>query len=165
MTSVINGNDVDELLAFKSAVENDRSEANRWPELVAHWEGASRSRIEFGDVVAYMGGHGELNSMQSVLAALAACDVDLVAMHAAFLGITIESLSVEARGHFNVAAYLGIEDGSGAGYDQISYQVRIKAPGITDEQVDLLRRRCELSSPVGDTLTRSVTLELDIELE
>jgi uncharacterized OsmC-like protein len=146
-------------------VENDRSEASRWPVLTAHWEGGSRSRIEFGEVVTYIGGGGELNPMQALLAALAACDVDLVAMHAALLGITIESLAVEARGHFNVARNLGIDNGPGPGYDEIGYRVRLKAPGITEEQLALLRRRCELSSPVGDTLTRSVPVEFGNELE
>lgn len=163
MTTVINGNDVEQIRSFRKAVENDRSEASRWPALVAHWEGGSRSRIEYGEVVTHIGGDGELNPMQSLLAALAACEVDLIALHASLLEIAIESLSVEARGHFNVAAYLGIEEGRGSGYDRISYRVRLASPGIDDEQLAYLRRRCEESSPVGDTLTRRVALDFEIE--
>ena len=57
--------------------------------------------------VTCMGGDGELNPMQVLLAALAGCDVHLVAMHAALLGVTIESRTVEARGHFNVVRLPG----------------------------------------------------------
>ncbi len=55
--------------------------------MVARWVGESRSRIEFNDVVTHIGGDGELNPMQNVLASLAACDVDLVAMHATMIGL------------------------------------------------------------------------------
>ena len=160
----LNGIDVDELRSFKEAVENDRSEASRWPVVVARWDGGSRSRIEFRDTVTFIGGDGELNPMQTLLAALVACDVDLIAMHAALLEIPIESLTVEASGHFNVASYLGIEDSAGSGYDRIDYRVRIRAKGVTEEKLAYFRRVCEVSSPVGDSLSRSVPLQLEVEL-
>ncbi len=163
--TLLNGIDVDELRSFARVVENDRSEASRRPVMVAHWEGGSRSRIEFRDTVTFIGGDGELNPMQSLLAALAACDVDLIAMHAALLGIPLESLTVEAGGHFNVASYLGIEDSPGSGYDRIDYRVRIRAEGVTEEQLAYFRRVCEVSSPVGDSLSRSVPLHVEVELE
>jgi hypothetical protein len=40
--------------------------------------------------------------MNMLLRSMAACDVDLIANRASLLGVEIESLSVEARGHFNV---------------------------------------------------------------
>lgn len=94
--TVLNGIDVDEVRSFREAVENDRSVASRWPVVVARWEGGSRSRVEFRTTVTYVGGDGELNPMQTLLAALVACEVDLVANHAALLEIPIESLTVEA---------------------------------------------------------------------
>lgn len=160
---IVNGNDVEELRAFQIAVANDRSEASRQPSLVAHWEGGSRSRIEYGDIVTHIGGDQELNAMQTILASLAACDVDLIALHASLLGIRIESLSVEAQGHFNVASYLGVEDSTGSGYDHISYVIRLRAPQASDEQLAYLSRICEEGSPVGDTLSRNVPMEFRIE--
>ncbi len=133
--------------------------------MVAHWSGGSRSRIEYNDLVTSLGGEGELNPMQMLLASLAACDVDLIAMHASFLGIKVESLSVEASGHFNVQSYLGLENGPGAGYDEITYTVHLRIPGATPEQIAYLRERCERSSPVGDSLSRIIPLTLKMEVE
>ena len=129
--------------------------------VVAHWVGESRSRIEFNDVVTHIGGDEELNAMQYVLASLAACDVDVVATHAAMIGLEIESLSVEASGHFNVQSLMGLAGKPGSGYDQISYTVRVEAPEATPEQLAHLRERCEQSSPVGDSLSRSIPMQLE----
>ncbi len=129
--------------------------------MVAHWVGESRSRIEFNDVVTHIGGDEELNPMQNVLASFAACDVDLVAMHAAMIGLEITSLSVEASGHFNVQSFMGLDGRPGPGYDQISYKVRLDAPDATPEQIAYLRERCEPSSPGGDSLSRSIPMELE----
>ncbi len=96
-----------------------------------------------------------------VLAALAACDVDLVAMHATMIGLEVNSLRVEASGHFNVQSYIGLEDKPGSGYDQISYKVILDAPDATPEQIEYLVERCEQSSPVGDTLERNVSMTLE----
>jgi len=161
--TVINGVNVTALLEFKDKVVQDSTGAERNPALVAHWVGGSRSRVEFKDKVVHIGGDDELNPMQMFLATLAACDVDLVAMHASFLGLTIESLSVEATGHFNVQSYLGLDGAPGSGYDAIAYTVRLSAPGVTLEQIALLRERCKRSSPVGDTLTRAIPLKLEFK--
>ena len=158
---IVNDMDQEALFSFKDQVEEDSTKADRRPTVVAHWDGKSASRIEFEDKTAHIGGRGELNPMQFVLASLAACDVDLVAMHATMMGLEVESLRVEASGHFNVQSYIGLEDKPGAGYDQISYKVILNAPDATQEQMAYLVERCEQSSPVGDTLSRNVTMTLE----
>jgi len=159
----INGVNVTETLKFKNVCRQDPAKADRHPVLVAHWVGGSRSRVEFKDKVVHIGGDDELNPMQMLLATLAACDADLVAMHASLLGLKIESLSVEATGHFNVQSYLGLEGAPGSGYDAIGYTVRLSVPGATLEQITHLRERCERSSPVGDSLARAIPLKLEFE--
>lgn len=159
----INSVNVAQMLEFKDLVAQDPSKAERNPALVAHWAGGSRSRIEFKDKVVHIGGDGELNPMQMLLATLAACDVDVVAMHASLLGLTIERLAVEATGHFNVQSYLGLDGAPGSGYDAIAYTVRLSVPGATAEQIARLRERCERSSPVGDSLARAISLKLEFE--
>ena len=161
--SEINGVNVTEMLEFKNLCRQDPAKADRDPVVVAQWVGGSRSRVEFKDKVVHIGGDNELNSMQMLLATLAACDVDLVAMHASLLGLKIESLSVESKGHFNARAYLGLEGAPGSGYDAISYTVRLSVPGATPAQITHLRERCERSSPVGDSLAHQIPLKLEFE--
>ena len=159
----INSVNVTQMLGFRDLVAQDPTKAERNPALVAHWTGGSRSRVECKDKVVHIGGDDELNPMQMLLATLAACDVDVVAMHASLLGLNIESLSVEATGHFNVQSYLGLDGAPGSGYDAIAYTVRLSVPGATAEQIAHLRERCERSSPVGDSLTRAISLKLEFE--
>jgi len=161
---VINGMDREAVLGFKEAVTADPDTADRWPTVVAEWVGGSRSKISYQGLTTHIGGEGELNPMQMVLAALAACDVDLLAMHAAIIGLEIRSLRVEASGHFNVQSYAGVEGTPGSGYDQVSYTIVLDAPDATPDQLAYLRERCERSSPVGDTLGRSVALTLAFDV-
>ncbi len=163
--SEINDVNVPELLEFKNTCAQHPEQADRNPALVAHWEGGSRARVEFNGMTLHLGGDGEFNAMQMLLATFAACDVDLIAMHASFLGLKIQSLSVAATGHFNVRSYLGLEGAPGSGYDSISYTVRISVPNATPEQITHLRERCESSSPVGDSLSRPIPLKLEFAAE
>jgi uncharacterized OsmC-like protein len=155
------GIDTAPLLAFKEKVKVDPSNADRNPVALAEWVSGDQSRISMEGIETYLGGEGYLNPMKMLLACFAACDVDVIAMHASFLGLKVESLSIEATGHFNVQSYLGIEDSPGSGYDEIGYTIRLNAPDATQEQIDYLIERCELSSPVGDTLGRIVPMKLE----
>ena len=156
----INGVNVPKMLDLKKMCAQDPTKADHNPTLVGHWVGGSRSRVEFKDKVVHIGGPGNFDAMQMLLASLAACDVDLVAVHASLLGLKIESLSVEVTGHFNLQAYLGLSAPSGSGYDAVGYTVRLSVPGATPEQVAYLRARCERSSPVGDSLARAIPVQL-----
>ena len=158
--SEINGINVPKMLELKRLCGQDPTKADHNPTLVGHWIGGSRSRVEFKDRVVNIGGPGNLDAMQMLLASLAACDVDLIAVHASLLGLKIESLSVEVAGHFNLQAYLGLPVASGSGYDAVAYTVHLSVPGATPEQVAYLRARCERSSPVGDSLARAIPVQM-----
>ena len=161
--SEINGVNVSKKLEFKALITKDPSKADNNNTLVAHWVGGSRSRVELKDKVVHFGGPGEYDAMQMLLATLAACDVDLMAIHASFLGLKIENLWVEASGHFNVRSYLGLDDAPPSAYDAISYTVHVSIPSATPEQIAYLRARCERSSPVRDSLARSIPLTFDFK--
>lgn len=160
-TAKLNGHDVEGLEAFRDTVRKDASAADRNATVVAHWIGGSRARVELGDKTTHVGGGDEFNAMQTLLAAFVACDVDLITLHAALIGLEVKALRVEATGHFNVQSYVGL-DAPGPGYTDISYKVVLDAPGADDEQIRYLRERCERSSPVGDSLARAVPRTLEI---
>jgi uncharacterized OsmC-like protein len=161
----LNGIDVAQVRQEQEAARRDLAAVDRNPRLMAHWVGGTRARIEMGDIIAYLGGSDDFSAMRALLASLAACDVSVIATHAALLGIGLERLSVEAEGQFNAAAYLGVEGAPGPGYQGIRLTVRLRAPGATPEQVELLRRVLEHGSPVGDSLRRMVPTDVKLEVE
>lgn len=159
----MNGMNVPELREYVSTVKADPAVAERNPTIVAQWDGGSRARLRFEDQTLRIGGEGEPSAMVLLLASLAACDVEVVATTATLLGLELDQLEVEAKGHFNVERLLGLEDGPDPGYDRIGYTIRVRAPDASDEQVEALKTMCERSSPVGDSLTRRIPLTLEID--
>lgn len=161
----LNGIDVQQLRSYVAAIAQDPTAADRDPVVVARWVGAGRAEVTSpsGGSSVFIGGDDEPNSMKMLLMSLAACEVDLIANRASLLGVEIDSLTVEAIGHFNVQRYLGLDAPHGPGYERVAYTVRLKTRGASREQLAELRRACEQASPVGDTLQRSVVLNLSFE--
>ena len=161
--TVINGIDVDGLEGFKRLVAEESEQARQEPRVTARWLGGDASRVECGAVGVELGGEGRLNPMQALLASLAACEVDVIATHAALIGLEIEELELEATGHFDLRSYLGLDDAPGSGFEEVTYRARLRAPKASAGQLDHLRQRCERSSPVGDTLVRPVPVRMQVE--
>ncbi len=154
---------VAELREYLQLVRADPSKAGRNPTLVAKWVGGSRSQLSYENHAFHVGGDGEPSAMWLLLASLAACDVEVVATTATLLGLELEGLEVEATGQFNIQRLLGIEEAPGPGYERISYTVHVRAPGATEEQIARLKEMCEGGSPVGDSLSRSIPLKLEVD--
>lgn len=161
----VNGIDVDKLESYIEAVGEDGARADRDPVVTARWVGGTRAEVtsSLGGPPVYMGGDDDPSAMGMLLRTLAACDVEVVTNTAALLGVELEDLSVEARGYFNVKRYLGLDTEQGPGYQRISYTIRIRTRGATPEQLETLRSACLHRSPVGDTLERSVPVELEFD--
>ena len=162
----LNGIDVGKLRKFVAMVEKDPDLADRDPVVVARWLGADRAEVTLpsGGPPVFVGGDQGPSAMKLLLMSLAACDVDLIANRASLLGIEIESLTVEASGHFNVQRYLGVDAEQGPGYQWVAYRVRLRTKGASLSQIAELRTSCERGSPVGDTLERHVALTIDVEV-
>jgi uncharacterized OsmC-like protein len=163
----INGMDIDELRSIVAAAADDPLKAERNPVVLARWLGSDRAEVTMasGGAPVHIGGDDAPGAMRILLMAMAACDVDVIATRASLLGIEIESLAVEATGHFNVQRYLGLDVPVGPGYQRIGYTVHLRTRGATAEQLEELRAALEADSPVGDTLKRHVDLSLDFRGE
>ncbi len=161
--AVLNGINVSEFREHVESCRRNPSEAERNPTLVAKWVGGTRAEVAFGERPFHMGGDDDPSAMRVLLASLAACDVEVVATHASLMGLRLEGLEIEAAGHFNIRRLLGLE-GPGPGYDRIEYTVRLRAPEATEEQVARLRAMCERASPVGDSLAKSIPLNVKLEV-
>lgn len=162
--TTVNGINVENLNDYVDRIRQDRSVADRNFLAVAHWEGETRSRVDVdGRKSLSLGGNDEFSAMHAVLGALAACDIEVIATHAALVGLEIRDLRVEARGDFNVASLLGVESPTDAAYEAITYKVVMDAPGASQEQIDRLRQACESSSPVGDSLRKAIPVTFEFE--
>ena len=160
--TTVNGMDVEGLKGYIEGIRQDRSKADRHPVVVAHWEGNSRARVEAeGRKGFYLGGDDDFSACHALLGALAACDVEVVATHAALIGVEIEELRVEASGAFNIASLLGVDSPTDAAYESISYKVVIDAPDASQDQIAQLEHACERFSPVGDSLRKAIPLTLE----
>lgn len=158
--AALNGIDTDRLRDYVTRATADPSVADRDPVVIARWMGANEAEVRFPTEHPIVVGGDHPSAMRLVLAALAACDIEVVATHATLLGVEIDSLTIEASGHFNVSRLVGIDADEAPGYQRIGYTVRLKTRGATPEQLAALERACEHASPLGDTMQRSVPLTL-----
>jgi uncharacterized OsmC-like protein len=162
----LNGMEVDQLQEYIDSVVVDVAQADRDPMVTARWVGGTRAEVtsSLGGLPVYMGGDDDPSAMGMLLRALAACDVEVVVTRATLLGIEIEDLTIEAKGYFNIARYLGVDASSGAGYQRVSYTVRLKTKaGATPAQIADLRAALD-ASPVGDTFERNVPVSLEFDV-
>ena len=160
---IINSVNVKELKAYIDSCRVDPSKAERNINLVAKWIGDEHSKVEVGDKSFEVGNYakGQVSPMEMLLGCLAACDAGVIAEHAALIGLRIESLTVEAYGHFNVLDYLGLKSEGGAGYDSAKLTFKLNAPGVTPEQIAKLTDILESGSPVGNSFTRKIPVKLE----
>ncbi|HEX4744806.1 MAG TPA: OsmC family protein [Candidatus Limnocylindria bacterium] len=161
--SSLNGMDPADIAAAIAEAKADPARSERHPHLVAEWTGADRSRVRIDGKTLDVSGPGHLDAMQLVLAAYAACIIELIATHATLMGLTIRSLELELDAHFDVRAYLGLE-GPAPGYDRLGLTARLCADGITDEQAQRLQEWMERASPVGATLAGGLQLRPRLEI-
>ena len=163
---ILNGVDVADLRRYIESVEADPRQADRDPQVIGRWVGGTRAEVigKAGGVPIYMGGDHDPSAMGMLLRALVACDIEVLISRAALMGIEVEELTIEGRGYFHVARYLGVDTPETAGYQRASCIVRIKAPGATPEQLDELRAALA-TSPVGETFERNVPMTYDLIAE
>lgn len=162
----LNGMDVAELREYIDSVSADAAKADRDPTVTARWVGGTRAEVvsTLGGQPVYMGGDDDPSAMGILLRALAACDVEVVATRATLLGIEIEDLTIEAKGYFNVARYLGAKASQDAGYQRASYTVHLKTKGgASAAQIAQLHAALE-ASPVGNTFERNVPVSFELEV-
>jgi uncharacterized OsmC-like protein len=156
------GLDVEAWNRFKEQIVEDPSVGDGNKVVVAHWVQGEEARITIRDNEVTIGTKNGVNIMEMLLASFATCDAAVVAVHASFMGLKVNDITVEVSGHYNVASYVGIEGAPGSGFDGITTKIYLDAPDATPEQIAHLKHMCEVGSPVGDTFKRNVPIELEI---
>lgn len=97
-------------------------------------------------------------------AALANCEVIMIALRAAQLGIELNTLEVRVDSVSDDRGMLGVDDSKPAGPLSMKVSVRLGANGVSEEKLHEIIEWAEKHSPVGEPLNRVMPLEYVIEL-
>ena len=98
------------------------------------------------------------NPVEYLLHALASCLTTSMVYHAAARGLSIESVESELEGDIDIQGFLGLRDDVRKGYNQIRVSFKVRSDDATADEL----RACAMFSPVFDTVSRSVPVELNI---
>jgi uncharacterized OsmC-like protein len=95
------------------------------------------------------------NPVEAVLAALGSCQAIVYRAYAAALGLRIDRVEVETRGHLDLHGFLGLGEAR-AGFERVEFTTRVTSP----EPESRIREHC----PVLDTLRSAVEVTGAVEV-
>jgi uncharacterized OsmC-like protein len=173
--NLINGINTDDLFALIDGVRRDGAKAKTKWHVRTSWCGQTRSRSQVDgyeisgeqvhrrfsidiDEPCELGGTNQFaNPQEHLLSALNACMMVGYVAQCAVHGITLESLKIETDGEIDLRGFLGIDPAVSAGYQSLSYTVRIKGSG-TKEEFAKIHEAVMATSPNFYTVSRPVAL-------
>jgi uncharacterized OsmC-like protein len=174
--NVVNGINVDDLMSLIDGVKQDPSKGKTSWHVATTWKGQARSRSEVtgfsigGEEVSRRfsldvdepcelgGGNAFANPQDYLIAALNACMTVGYVAQCAVRGITLDSLEIETNGEIDLRGFLGIDPKVPAGYESLSYTVRIKGDG-TRAQFAEIHEAVMATSPNFYNISRPVALK------
>lgn len=180
--NVVNGINVDDLFALIDGVKRDVAKAKTNWHVSTSWYGQtwSHSQVEGyeigGDKVQRrfsididepfeLGGTDQFaNPQEHLLSALNACIMVGFVAQCAVHGISLESLRIETDGEIDLRGFLGIDPTVPAGYESLSYTVRVKGSG-TKEEFAKIHEAVMATSPNFYNVSRPVVLKPTLVVE
>ena len=150
------------------AIQQDASNAQTIWQATVDWKGGFKSEATIRDFppvrsdepLALGGEDTAPNPVEQLLAALGNCLAVGYAANATVAGIELKSLRVELEGDLDLRTFLGLDDGH-AGYETITAKVSIESEA-SPELIEELHRKVVSSSPVGHTLSRAISVSVDL---
>jgi len=180
--NVVNGINVDDLLALRAKVEQDPSKGITNWRVITTWQGQTQSRAEVSgfsiggeevprrfsfdaDEPYELGGSNAFpNPQEYLLAALNACMTVGYVAQCAIRGITLKHLEIETKGEIDLRGFLGIDSAIASGYESLSYTVRIKGDG-TEQQFAEVHEAVMATSPNFFSIGNAVALKPTLVVE
>jgi uncharacterized OsmC-like protein len=180
--TVINGINVDNLFALIQGIKQDVAKGKTNWRVTTTWQGQARSRAQvedFGiggervprpfsidiDEPYELGGTNQFaNPQEHLIAALNACMTVGYVAQCAVRGITLESLRIETDGEIDLRGFLGLDPSVLPGYENLSYIVRIKGSGTTEEFA-AIHEAVMATSPNFHNVARPVALKPTLVVE
>ena len=180
--NIVNGIDVDNLFALIDGVKRDAAKGKTNWRVTTTWQGQARSRaqvegfeiggervprrfsIDIDEPYELGGTNCFANPQEHLLAALNACMTVGYVAQCAVRGITLERLEIETDGEIDLRGFLGIDPAVPAGYEHLSYVVRIKGSG-TKEEFAVVHEAVMATSPNFYNVSRPVALKPALVVE
>jgi uncharacterized OsmC-like protein len=162
----LNEVDLNTVGALVEAIKQDPSAAQTTWSAEVRWTGAFRSEAVVrsfapiaSDEPSKLGGTDSApNPVEQLLSALGNCLAVGYAANASVAGITIRDLRINLDGDIDLHAFLGLADGH-AGFSAIRVTVDLDADA-DDAAVAELHSRVAATSPVGQTLSKAIPVEI-----
>jgi uncharacterized OsmC-like protein len=179
----MNGVDVDALFETINAVRDMPSLADFRFRLQNKWMGCGHNRstiknfygvgqeqtqrtepfiLDADEPPLLLGQDQGANPVEYLLHAVTACVTTALVYHAAAKGIKIEELESRTEGDIDLRGFLGIDDSVPRGFQNIRMKFKIKAD-VPEEQLEELCQLGPTYSPVYDTVTRAVNVEVGLD--
>jgi uncharacterized OsmC-like protein len=179
----VNGVEVEKLFETIEAIKSTPNLASFTFRLSNEWLGSGRNRsvvstyygagqehdsrrepfvLDADEPPVLLGTDLAANPVEYLLHALAACVTTSLVYHAAARGIRLEEVSTRLEGDIDLHGFLGLDDSVPRGYTSIRIAFKIKAD-VPDEQLEELCRLGPTFSPVFDTITRAVKVDVTLE--
>jgi len=98
------------------------------------------------------------NPVEQLLSALGNCLAVGYAANASVAGIEIRDLRIDLEGDLDLQTFLGLADGH-AGFSAIRVAVHLET-GADDAAVAALHKKVAATSPVGQTLSKAIPVEI-----
>ncbi len=180
--AVVNGINVDDLSALIEGIKREPAKGKTKWQVTTTWQGQTRSRAEVEsfeiggervprqfsidiDEPSELGGSNSFaNPQEHLIAALNACMTVGYVAQCAVRGINLERLTIETNGEIDLRGFLGIDPAVPKGYEDLSYTVRIKGNGTT-EQFAEIHQAVMATSPNFYNLSQPIALKSVLVVE
>lgn len=168
VTTVLNDVDLGSVASLVEKIQEDPDvAATKWNAHVK-WKGGFRSEAQIREFASaksdepdQLGGTNTgPNPVEQVLGALGNCLAVGYAANATAAGITINDLTIEVEGDLDLRTFLGLADGN-AGFGNISVKVNLDSDA-SPEALQALHDKVTNTSPVGHTLDRAVSVQIEL---
>jgi uncharacterized OsmC-like protein len=117
------------------------------------------------DMVTSVGGEDSAPSAGWLFrAAIASCDVTLIAMRAAMLGVQLGDVQVAVDSESDDQGILGIDESVPAGPLSMRTRVKVTAQGVDEKSLRELVEWAIAHCPVCDATKRAVPMTIDIDI-
>jgi uncharacterized OsmC-like protein len=102
--------------------------------------GASKHEVLIDAPIGLDGTDQGPSPLLAILGSVGACIIAVTRFWALIMDIKIESMTVNSRGHINLAAIFGLDDKMLPGYDKLEPVVRIKADAPKEKVEEMMEK-------------------------